>query len=154
MKIALRIAKVLLLMFVLFAAACNASPQSYPPPASSPEPYPMSSAAPCADWPAALHLRLRPENGRYLITLEGLPPDIPFSLRYTVQRGDFTAEQAFDGRAGADGAYQTYSLTLPPPATPAAYPAPKVVLDGEAAFWHFTLQQAGEAYCMEIFMIP
>ncbi len=138
----MRIAKIVQCAALLMLAACTAAS-----PAATETP-----AADCAPWPAEVRLNLAPEDGRYRIALSGLRPDEPFSLDYTLQRGDFSTETAFDGRAGPDGAYSTYSVPLPKETQ--TYPAPEVRLGGPAAYWRFELRRSGGRYCLEVSIIP
>ncbi len=143
----MRIAAILLGVVLLPLTACAA-------PAADAAATP---AAECAPWPPEARLNLAPEDGRYRIALGGLPPDEPFSLRYTLRRGDFAAEAAFDGRAGPDGAYSAYSVPLPKAAqteTPSAYPAPDARLGGPATYWRFELRRSDGRYCLEVSIIP
>jgi len=142
----MRVVKLMRFISLLLLTACAASS-----PAARETP-----AVDCAPWPSEVHLSLTPENRRYLIALSGLRPDEPFSLRYTLRRGDFSTEAVFDGRAGPEGAYNTYSVSLPQADTsPSPYPSPAPSLGGLATYWRFRLLRADDGGgCLEVVLIP
>lgn len=148
----MRIAKFLLILTVFsLAAAC--APQR-----DVARPYPAPSERSCAPWPRGVSLRLEPSaGGRYAISLGGLSPGEPFSLRYVVSRGDFQVEEAFDAQTDAQGGYRTFSVEISPaPTSTVSYPYPPADLPrGSAAtYWDFTLLRGEERYCMTVSMIP
>ena len=146
----MRIAKFLLILTV-FSLATACAPQVD-------EAYPAPSERSCAPWLRGVSLRLEPSTGgRYAISLGGLSPGEPFSLRYVVSRGDFQVEEAFDAQTDAQGGYRTFSVEISPaPTSTVSYPYPPADLPrGSAAtYWDFTLLRGEERYCMTVSMIP